>query len=91
MLHALQIDNSVHDDILASIHRRNISDSASESPDPLCDEFDAPARISTSTSTARESLVEDEMPIIKADTNLASVPNPVTGELCSTGYMKYIV
>ena len=74
----IQIDNEVHDKILASIHERNISASINNNDiDAFGDEFDASAGIDK--DTGRSSIVEEEVPVIKADINLSSVINPVTG------------
>jgi hypothetical protein len=70
-----QIDNKVHDDILANIYKRNVAAATCSGSNPICNEFDEPER----ATTTRASLVEDEMPVIEADVNLASAINPITG------------
>lgn len=77
VLRMYKIDNVAHDEILISIHKRNVAAATSNGIDPINDEFDEPAR----TSDTRDSLVEDEVPVIKVDVNLGSVHNPVTGKL----------
>mgnify|MGYP003385990833 CR=1 FL=1 len=70
----------MHDEILANIHKRNVASLNVASDGIICDEFGVTSQ-SQGQSTTRESLVADgdEMPVIKADMNLTSVINPITG------------